>query len=106
MKIRKAYLSVGGIGLERVTSSGNAIISRADSEITDLDVKKAFEAAEEVIPASAMQNRKVIHAIPLEYRLDGKIIHSNRPIGMKGVKLEIKAMFVTCIMQDLQNLIQ
>ena len=105
LKIKKAYLSVGGIGLESVTASGSAIVSRADSEITDLDVKKAFESAEEAIPAPLIANRKVIHAIPLEYKLDGKIVHSSRPVGMKGVKLEIKALFVTCIMQDLQNLI-
>lgn len=106
MKIRKAYISVGGIGLESTTASGSAIVSRADSEITDLDVKKAFEAAEDAIPPALTQNRKVIHAIPLEYRLDGKLVHSGKPIGMKGVKLEIKALFVTCILQDLQNLIQ
>lgn len=106
IKVRKAYISVGGIGVESATSSGSAIISRADSEITDLDIKKAFEAAEEAIPPIQLQNRKVIHAIPLEYKLDGKVVHSGKPIGMKGVKLEIKALFVTCIMQDLQNLIQ
>ena len=105
LKIRKAYISVGGIGVESVIASGSAIVSRADSEITDLDVKKAFESAEESIPPTQTVNRKIIHAIPLEYRLDGKTVHSARPVGMKGVKLEIRSLFITCVLQDLQNLI-
>src|SRR3990167_10208606 len=35
VKIKRAYLSVGGIGLQSVMSTGSIIISRADSEITD-----------------------------------------------------------------------
>ncbi|MDO8664487.1 MAG: cell division protein FtsA, partial [Candidatus Liptonbacteria bacterium] len=36
VKIRKAFVSIGGVGLSGVTSNGNIIISRADYEITDL----------------------------------------------------------------------
>jgi cell division protein FtsA len=105
IKIRKAYLSIGGIGLGSVIAQGTAVASRADSEITELDTKKALEAAEAAIPESAIINRKVLHAIPLEYKLDGKKIHG-RAIGMKGVKLEVRALFVMCTVQHLQDLIQ
>ena len=39
VKIRKAYLSLGGIGLSGVVSHGSIIISKANSEISDLDAK-------------------------------------------------------------------
>src|SRR5258708_733251 len=40
IKIRKAFISVGGIGLQGVTSTASVMISRADLEITDLDTVK------------------------------------------------------------------
>ncbi len=104
-KIKRAYLSVGGIGLGSVIASGSTVVSRADSEITDLDLKKALEVAEAAIPESQSVNRKVLNAIPLEYKLDGKQVYG-RPAGMKGIKLEVKALFVTAMLQHLQDLIQ
>src|SRR5687768_8143407 len=38
LKVRRAYVSFGGIGLGSVVSSGAVIISRADLEITDRDI--------------------------------------------------------------------
>src|SRR5574343_1030305 len=40
MKIRKAFVSIGGIGLSTMTGSASVVISRADLQITDLDIKK------------------------------------------------------------------
>ncbi len=40
IKIKKVYLSVGGIGLSSIISKGYAMTSKADSEITDLDMRK------------------------------------------------------------------
>ncbi len=104
-KIRKAYLAVGGIGLGSVISLGSTVASRADSEITELDLKKALESAETAIPESQIINRKILHAIPLQYKIDGKVLHG-RALGMKGLKIEVKALFVTCLLQHLQDLIQ
>src|SRR6185369_1976716 len=39
-KVKKAFISVGGIGLGSVTSSSSIAISRADLEITSLDIKR------------------------------------------------------------------
>jgi cell division protein FtsA len=50
-------------------------------------------------------NRKVIHAIPVSYKIDGRIV-LGRPQGMKGMKLESRTLFVTTLEQHLNDLIQ
>ncbi len=103
--IRKAYLAIGGIGLESTVASGSTVISRADYEITELDVEKAFDESQAKIPQSSILNRKVLHRIPIQYKVDGKTV-LGRPAGMKGIKLEVKTLFVTCLEQHLNDLIQ
>ncbi len=104
-KIRKAFLSVGGVGLAGVISQGSVAITRADREVTELDLSNVQEAAEHAIPGALALNRKVIHVIPLQYKLDGRVIYG-RPVGMKGAKFEVKALFVSCLSQHLEDLIQ
>ncbi len=104
VKVKKAHIGVGGIGLSSVTAQGTAIISRADSEITDLDVNKAILESENEITKS-LANRKIIHTIPLSYKIDGKIA-LGRPQGMKGMKLEVKALFITCLDHHVTDIIQ
>ena len=72
IKIKRAYLSIGGIGLSGIVSHGSIIISKADSEITDLDAKSVLSAAEGEIPKSLSVNRKIIQSIPISYKIDGK----------------------------------
>lgn len=103
ISIRKAYLAIGGVGLEEVRSSGEAISSRADSEITNLDIEKAVKDSEEKV-TSKITNRKVIHAIPVEYKIDGEKV-LGRPLGMKGNKLEVETLFVVALEQHMQDLI-
>ncbi|MES2930312.1 MAG: cell division FtsA domain-containing protein, partial [Patescibacteria group bacterium] len=100
-KIRRAYLSIGGISLGSAASHGSAVISKADQEVTHLDVSKALSDCEENLE---ILNKKIIHVIPLSYKLDGKEIHG-RPEGMHGVKLEVKALFVTCLKQNIEDLV-
>jgi cell division protein FtsA len=102
---RKAYLSVGGMGLGSIVVSSSIIITRADSEITEVEIEKVSEACESDLPSSYMLNRKVIHAIPLGYKIDGKTV-LGRPQGMKGMKLEISMLFVTCIEQHINDLVE
>ncbi len=103
VKIREAFLSVGGVGLEGMQTTGAAIISRADSEITDSDVDRAHRACEQSLHAPA--NKRILHTIPIEYLVDGKKIYG-RPAGMKGLKLEAKCLIVTCLDQHLNDLIR
>lgn len=105
VKIKTARLSIGGIGLMSVSTTGSIIISRADNEITDLDVKKAVEASEKEISQSLSLNRKIIHTVPLQYKVDGKAV-LGKPEGMKGTKLEVKTLFVMCLEHHLRDLIE
>ena len=99
--IRSVFLSVGGIGLESVISQGSVMISRADNEVTDLDMDKVVSAAEE---KSDLINKRIIEIVPFSYKLDGKEIYG-KPVGMKGAKLEAKILFIVSLEQHLNDLI-
>lgn len=105
VKIKKAYISVGGIGLGSIVGKGAVMISKADSEITDMDVKSVLSIAEEDLPQSSMMNKKIIHQIPISYKIDGQPL-MGRPAGMHGTRLEVKVLFVYCLEQHLDDLIQ
>lgn len=101
VRVREVYLSVGGIGLEGTQTTGAAIISRADSEIGNSDVDRAHHACEQNLSQPA--NKKILHAIPIEYIIDSKKVYG-RPSGMRGLKLEAKCLIVTCLDQHLNDL--
>ena len=104
-EIKKAIVSIGGIGLSSVTSSGTVVITRADSEITELDVKKAMETSQQEIPVSLSQNRTILHTIPLSFKVDGRVI-LGKPEGLKGSKLEVKTLFITCFENHVNDLLE
>ncbi|OGG93982.1 cell division protein FtsA [Candidatus Kaiserbacteria bacterium RIFOXYD1_FULL_47_14] len=97
LPIRSGFLAIGGISLDEAHATGSAIISRADQEITALDIEKAGKAAREAA-APGFLNRHVLHSIPLEYRVDNTKVLGD-PLGMKGVRLEVDYLFVTCLAQ-------
>ncbi len=103
VNVKKAYLSIGSIGLDEMVSTGEIITSRADSEITQIDIEKATADSEERI-IDHIPNRKIIHAIPLRYRIDGEEV-LGKPQGMKGTKLEVDTLFITTFEQHLNDLI-
>lgn len=103
VEVKRAYVAQGGIGIDEVTSKGEIITSRADSEITAVDLEKAAEDSEERI-MEHIPNRKVLHAIPLSYRIDGEPV-LGRPIGMRGTKLEVEMLFVTILELHLAELV-
>ncbi len=95
--IHAGFLAIGGISLDEARATGFAIISRADQEITMLDLEKAGKTAREAA-APGFLNRRVLHSIPTEYRIDGAKVLGD-PLGMKGVRLEVDYLFVTCLSQ-------
>lgn len=103
VEVKKAYVAIGGIGIDEITSKGEVITSRADSEITQIDVEKAMQDSEERI-MEHIPNRKILHAIPLSYRIDNEIV-LGKPTGMRGTKLEVDTLFITTFEQHLNDLV-
>jgi cell division protein FtsA len=103
VQVKKSYVSIGSIGLDEIAATGEVITSRADSQITTVDIEKAQQDSEDRI-ADLIPNRKVIHAIPLRYRVDGDVV-LGKPQGMHGTKLEVDTLFVTTYEQHLNDLI-
>lgn len=101
-KITSAFLAIGGISLESVIGEGSIAVSKADQEIGELDLKRLSETCETNL--KKITNRQVIQSIPIQYKLDGKKI-LGRPNGMKGELLEVKTLFITCLEQHLNDLI-
>jgi cell division protein FtsA len=104
VKIKKAYLALGGVGLEEVRSGAEISITRGDSEVTAFDLEKVLTESERRIKDKVI-NRKVLHAIPLLYRIDGEMV-LGRAQGLRGRKLSVESLFITCLEQHLQDLIR
>lgn len=100
--IRKGFLAIGGVSLDEIRASGETIISRADQEITELDLEKVLETARDAARPSFL-NRTVLHEIPLEFRVDGAK-SLGEPLGMKGTRLTCDYLFITCLTQHAEML--
>ena len=103
VEIKKAYVSISSVGLDELYSHGEVITSRADSEITGTDIDKVMQDSEERV-LEQIPNRKILHAIPLSFRVDGEPV-LGRPHGMRGTKLEVESLFITTFEQHLGDLI-
>ncbi|MDE2037949.1 MAG: cell division protein FtsA [Patescibacteria group bacterium] len=103
--IKRAFVGMGGIGLGSAAVTGTVMTSRADAEITHIDIAKLHEQCEKDIPKTSIANRRIIYDIPLQYRIDGEAVLGD-PIGLTGNKLELKSLFVTCLDHHVTDLIQ
>lgn len=103
VEVKKAYVSIGSIGLDETFSHGEVITTRADSEITQLDVDKAIQDSEDRI-IDSIPNRKILHAIPLSFSVDNAPV-LGRPHGLRGTKLTVESLFITSYEQHLNDLV-
>lgn len=101
IKIRKAFLGIGGFTVKGENSVGSVIVSKADSEVTSLDIEKALKEATTNLN---LANKKVLLASPIAYKLDGKEIFG-RIEGNIGNKLEVRALIITVSNQHFEDLI-
>lgn len=73
-------------------SKGVVAVSKADQEITHLDVSRALSTTEAIsIPA----NKSIVHVVPKEFIIDGEGGIKD-PIGMHGVRLEVNSIVIDC----------
>ena len=105
VKIKKAFVGVNGIGVGGVTVTSSVMTSRADAEITNVDIEKLQDQCEKDIPRGAIANRRIIYNIPVNYSIDGVPALSN-PIGMSGNRIELTTLFITCLEHHVADLIQ
>ncbi|MAG12857.1 cell division protein FtsA [bacterium] len=101
-RVKQALISAGGLSLGSTIGVGSTLISRVDGEVTSLDIERAIAASKE--KAGDLQNKKIIHQVVLQYKLDGKEI-LGRPRGMRGMKFETRVLFITCIAQHLDDFV-
>ena len=102
IKIRRAFVSISSSTLRSEISNGSVIISKADGEVTNLDIEKVEEDCEKNLN---LGNKKIIHTFPLSFKLDGKEI-LGRPEGMRGTKIEGKTLFITSSYQHWEDLLE
>ncbi len=101
-RIRRVVLGMGGVTLASSLAEGSTAISRADAEVTDLDVRRAIEASEANMRDGA--NRQTLHAIPLSFKLDGKKV-LGRAVGLHGNQLEVRTLFISALSQHVDDLV-
>lgn len=103
VRIKHTYISMGGIGLDEIHAHGEAITSRADSVITQVDIEKAIQASEDSI-MEKIPNRRILHSIPLSYTVDNEKV-MGRPHGLRGTKVQVETLFITAFEQHLNDLV-
>jgi cell division protein FtsA len=106
IKVKRAYLGIGGVGLEEAFSRGEVVVERGDSEITERDLPRAIAASERALPPQTVLNRKIIHTIPLRYAVDGTRVLGRSPIGMKGQRVAVETLFITCLERHVNDLVE
>jgi cell division protein FtsA len=102
-KIKNTLLSVGGVSLESHIAHGSSVISRASSEVSEQDLRKAQIEAEESLPYLA--NKRVVYRTPISYKLDGKEVLGD-PHNLVGTKIEVKMLLITCLEHHLDDIIK
>lgn len=91
--ITRARFSISGIGLKSQYVRTSIEITKKNNEIDEAHTEEVTQKAEELF-ASKYPNKKILHAIPVQYRVDDKDVLGT-PIGMYGTRLEIKIIFIT-----------
>ncbi|OGG63635.1 hypothetical protein A3D66_01655 [Candidatus Kaiserbacteria bacterium RIFCSPHIGHO2_02_FULL_50_9] len=104
VRVRRGYVSIGGISLEGLRSRGEAVVTRADRVVTDLDVNQALKDAENKL-GQKLLNRRIVHVIPISYHIDGELV-LGKPTEMRGSKLEADTLFIVCLEQHINDLIE
>lgn len=100
--IKQARVGISGVGLEELHSTGEVSLTQSGSIVTDRDIERATKDSETRC-SNKLANRIVIHAIPLEHRVDGtKIL--GKAVGMQGAKLSVDTLLVTVLTQHHDNL--
>jgi cell division protein FtsA len=100
VEIRTVYAGVAGSHIRSQGSDGVAAIS--GDEVTRVDLDRVLEGAR-AIPVDA--DRQILHVLPREYIVDNQD-GIRDPIGMSGVRLQVRVNLVTAATSCVQNVIR
>ncbi|HEY5897685.1 MAG TPA: cell division protein FtsA, partial [Burkholderiales bacterium] len=99
-KIASAYVGIAGSHIRSFNSTG--MVAVKEREVGPLDVERAIETARAVnIPT----DQQILHVLRQEFIIDGQE-DVREPIGMSGVRLEVKVHIVTGAVSAAQNIIK
>ncbi len=99
-KITSAFTGIAGSHIKSFNSTGMVAIK--DREVGPLDVERAIETAKAVnIPT----DQQILHVLRQEFIIDGQE-DVREPIGMSGVRLEVKVHIVTGAVSAAQNIVK
>jgi cell division protein FtsA len=99
-KIGEAYTGIAGSHIKGFNSHGMVPIK--DKEVTRHDVERVMETAKAVnIPA----DQQILHILNQEFIIDGQE-DVREPVGMSGIRLEVKVHIVTGAVSAAQNIVK
>ena len=98
--VQSVYVGIAGGHVRGFNSLGQ--VSMRSREVEEVDVARVIEQAKAVnIPL----DRQIIHTVPLEYIIDGQG-GIRDPIGMNGVRMEVRAHVITAAVTSVQNIVK
>jgi cell division protein FtsA len=99
-KIREAYTGIAGSHIRSFNSQGMVAIK--DKEVSQMDIDRVVETAKAVqIP----NDQQILHILNQEFIIDGQE-DVREPLGMSGVRLEVKVHIVTGAVSAAQNIVK
>ena len=99
-KIQSVFTGIAGSHIRSFNSTGMVAIK--DKEVTSIDVDRAIETARAMpIPT----DQQVLHILTQEFVIDGQD-GIREPLGMSGVRLEVKVHIVTGAVSAAQNIVK
>lgn len=98
--IKNVYTGIAGSHIRSFNSSGMVAIK--DKEVSAADVSRVIETAKAVnIPT----DQQLLHTVPQEFIVDNQE-DVREPIGMSGIRLEVKVHIVTGAVSAVQNIVK
>ena len=99
-KIKHVFTGIAGSHIRSFNSSGMVAIK--DREVSQSDVARVIDTAKAVnIPT----DQQVLHVLTQEFMIDGQE-DVREPIGMSGVRLEVRVHIVTGAVSAAQNIVK
>src|SRR5512134_3066664 len=99
-KIRDVYAGIAGSHIRSFNSQGMVAIK--DKEVGQMDIDRVIETAKAVqIP----NDQQILHILNQEFIIDGQE-DVREPLGMSGVRLEVKVHIVTGAVSAAQNIVK